>query len=141
MFILDGIAILVAKRSIKKGDEITLNYGIHHHNIPRSQRMELLHDKYKFDCQCEACTKDFPTIQNCNSKVEPKAIAKKLDKILSQYRQSFANGRLEDAKLSCVKYLRLLESSKISYPHRSYEIGSIALNSCWWGLIAANQMR
>ena len=100
----------------------------------------MLLNKYKFKCRCEACDLDFPTIQKCPSKIEPKSLAKKLDKILGQYRQSFANGRLEDAKVFCVKYLRLLETSKIPYPHRNYEIGSIALNSCWWGLIAANQM-
>ena len=137
---LDGIAILVAKRSIKKEEEITINYGIHHNNIPRTHRQDLLKNKYKFECHCEACENDFHTIQNCGSKIEPKALAKKLDKILGQYRQSFSNGRLEDAKMSCVKYIKTLESSKVAYPHRNYEIGTIALNSCWWGLIAKNQM-
>ena len=139
-FYSDGIAILVAKRSIKKGEEININYGIHHHNIPKKNRQELLMNKYKFKCNCEACENDYSTIQNCGTKVEPKSLAKKLDKILGQYRQAFANGRLEDAKMSCVKYLKTLESSKIAYPHRNYEIGAIALNSCWWGLIAENQM-
>ena len=130
----------MAKRSIKKGDEISINYGIHHHNIPKKNRQQLLRNKYKFDCSCEACVNDYPTIQSCNSKIESKSVSKKLEKLLTQYRQSFANGRLEDAKLFCVKYLRLLEASKVAYPHRNYEIGSIALNSCWWGLIAANQL-
>ena len=134
------MAILVAKRSIKKGEEITINYGIHHNNISKENRLQLLRNKYKFDCRCEACENDYPTLPNCNSKIEPKSVAKKLDKMLGQYRQSFANGRLEDAKMYCVKYLRLLEASKITYPHKNYEIGSIALNSCWWGIIAANQM-
>ena len=141
MIVIDGIAILVAKRSIKKNEEININYGIHHNNIPKDNRKELLRNKYKFGCQCEACENNYPTIQNCGSKIEPKSLNKKLDKILGQYRQSFANGRLEDAKMSCVKYLRTLESSKVSYPHRNYEIGAIALNSCWWSLIAQNQMK
>ena len=60
----------MAKRSIKKGEEITINYGIHHHNIPKQNRQQLLLDKYKFECACEACENDYPTIQNCNSKIE-----------------------------------------------------------------------
>ena len=47
----------------------------------------MLRDKYKFECCCEACENDFPTIQQCRSKIEPKSLAKKLDKILGQYRQ------------------------------------------------------
>ena len=135
------MAILVSKRSIKKGDEITLNYGVHHHGVPKEKRQQLLMENYKFECKCEACENDYPILQNCNAKVEPKALAKKLEKSLSQYRQFFASGRLEDAKMSCIKYLRLLETSKVLYPHKNYEIGSIALNSCWWGIIAANQMQ
>ena len=33
-----GQMILVAKRGIKKGEEITNNYGIHHNNMPLSFR-------------------------------------------------------------------------------------------------------
>ena len=69
-----------------------------------------------------------------------KNLGKKLDKLLNQYQQSFADGRLLDAKNACNKYLKTLSSSGVKYPHANYEIGAIALNSCWWGIISANQI-
>ena len=69
-----------------------------------------------------------------------KNLGKKLDKLLKQYQQSFADGRLLDAKNACNKYLKTLSSSGVKYPHANYEIGAIALNSCWWGIISANQI-
>ena len=29
-----------------------------------------------------------------------------------------------------------LRKSKVRYPHRVFEVGSIALSSCWWARIA-----
>ena len=69
-----------------------------------------------------------------------KSLGKKLDKFLNGYKRAFADGRLVDASTACIKYLRALSNSSVKYPHRNYEIGAIALNSCWWGIISANQM-
>ena len=60
----DGKAILVSKRDIVKGDEVTLTYGIHHHNMAKEKRLVTLKMGYKFDCECLACANDYPTLNN-----------------------------------------------------------------------------
>ena len=139
-FFQDGSAILVTKRSVSKGEEISLNYGIHHNNMPMDKRKLSLKKSYKFDCTCEACQRNFPTLNVQDKEIKARPLSKKLDRLLNNYKQSYSNGRLVDAKNFCVKYLQALATSGVSYPHKSYEIGAIALNSCWWGIISANQM-
>ena len=36
----------------------------------------------------------------------------------------------------CCDYIFKLEQAGVKYPHRCYEIGAIAMNSCYWGIIA-----
>ena len=139
-FFQDGSVILVTKRSVLKGQEISLNYGIHHNNMTLDKRKLNLAKTYKFDCQCDACKEDYPTLNLQMNEIKSRHLSKKLDRLLSQYKQSYSNGRLVDAKNFCVKYLQTLSTSCVSYPHKCYEIGAIALNSCWWGIISANQM-
>lgn len=142
-FYQDGKAILVSKRDIVKGEEVTLTYGIHHHNMAKEKRSDTLKTGYKFDCECLACANDYPTLNNLSKSLgqSGKSLGKKLEKFLNQYKQSFADGRLLDAKNACNKYLRCLSNSGVKYPHANFEIGAIALNSCWWGIISANQMQ
>ena len=139
-FYQDGSALLVTKRDVKQGEEVSLNYGIHHHNMTKEKRQVALKTGYKFECQCQACTNNFPLLPNLSKVLDSKSLGKKLDKLLNQYKHAFADGRLVDAKNSCTKYLRTLCNSGVKYPHKNHEIGAIALNSCWWGIISANQM-
>ena len=128
--------VLVAKRSIQKGEEITNNYGVHHNNMPLEFRKNALKNGYKFDCQCTACQGDFPLLKTMESAVPSKKIQKDLDYLIAQYQRSFSEGCLEAALDRCIDYVRKLETSGVSYPHRNYEIGTVAMNSCWWGIIA-----
>merc|ERR1712079_181925 len=134
---------VVSKRDIARGEEVSLSYGIHHNNMAKDKRLVALKSGYKFDCTCEACKNDFPTLNNLDKSLTQggKSLGKKLGKLLNQYQQSFADGRLLDAKNACNKYLRCLSNSGVKYPHANFEIGAIALNSCWWGIISANQMQ
>merc|ERR1711974_218711 len=76
-FYQDGRAVLVAKRDIKAGEEVSLTYGIHHHNMGRSERLSSLKSSYKFVCACQACQNDYPTLGNLTRILEGKSLAKK----------------------------------------------------------------
>ena len=128
--------ILVAKRSIKKGEEVTNNYGVHHHNLPKEKRFAILKNGYKFDCDCQACSENFPSLRQVESGFPSKKISKEMDHFIAKYQKLFSEGWLEEAMDRCCDYIRKLEQNDIKYPHRSYEIGAIAMNSCWWGIIA-----
>ena len=65
-----------------------------------------------------------------------KKVGKELDMLIAQYQKLFSEGCLEEALDRCRDYIKKLEQHNIEYPHRNYEIGSIAMNSCWWGIIS-----
>jgi hypothetical protein len=95
-------------------------------------------ESYKFECKCEACANNYPQLQELNPRL-PTKLAKQLESLLSQYQRHFKAGELDEARYVCSKYLSKLEQAEIKYPHRNYEIGAIALNSCWWAWIASNE--
>ena len=128
--------VLVAKRTIFKGEEVTNNYGTHHHNLPRSKRQTALKAGYKFQCECTACQADYPLLNKVDSSLPSKKVGKDLDASIAHYQRLFSKGCLEEAMDRCRDYIGKLEQSNIPYPHRNYEIGAIAMNSCWWGIIA-----
>ena len=130
--------ILVAKRLIRSGEEISNNYGCHHLQLPKGKRLARLKDDYKFTCGCDACCQDYPTLKGVNGDFgkQNKSLKKQLEKILMAYQASFQAGALKKALEFSEEYLRHLSSAKIRYPHKNYEIGAIAMNSCWWAIIA-----
>ncbi|TRY68682.1 hypothetical protein TCAL_07236 [Tigriopus californicus] len=134
-FFLGNKIILVAKRVINKGEEVSNNYGIHHEQMSRDQRRSLLRNKYKFECGCEACERDLPILPQIPISL-PKGLGKQLDRLLQSYQRSFQNGDLTQARMECERYLKKLHRSGVVSPHKNYNFGSIALNSCWWAMIA-----
>ena len=100
------------------------------------QRKTSLLESYKFKCTCDACQNDYPQLSDLNTKL-PSKLSKQLDSLLSQYQRHFKAGELNEAKVACSKFLAKLEQADIKYPNRNYEIGAIALNSCWWAIIAS----
>lgn len=131
--------ILVAKRYIRAGEEISNNYGSHHLQLPKDKRQARLKEDYKFVCKCEACEKDYPTLKTVSSEFgakKNKPLKKQLEKILMGYQAAFTAGALRKAQGFSEEYLRRLSEAGIRYPHKNYEIGAIAMNSCWWAIIA-----
>ena len=63
--------VYVAKRNIKCGEQVTDCYGIHHLSIVLDERQSLLSKGYCFKCLCEACNKNFPTLDKLDLKVKP----------------------------------------------------------------------
>ena len=129
---------MVAKRLIRAGEEISNNYGCHHLQLAKDKRQVRLKDDYKFDCRCDACDQDYPTLKAVNGDFgkQNKTLKKQLEKILMSYQASFQAGALKKALTFSEEYLRRLSEAKIKYPHKNYEIGAIAMNSCWWAIIA-----
>jgi len=135
-FFQGGQMVLVAKRSIQKGEEVYNNYGVHHHNLPLARRQATLQNGYKFKCDCDGCQGDFPKLNLVESAIPSKKVSKEMDILIARYQKLFSEGCLEQALDICSDYIFKLEKAEVKYPHRSYEIGSIAMNSCWWGIIA-----
>ena len=137
-FFVGNKILLVAKRAIAKGEEVTNNYGIHHEQMPTGKRKERLKCDYVFECACEACERDYPVLAGIEDKLS-KSAGKQMDKLLTSYQRAFQEGDVMRARTDCELYLTKLHTAKVPYPHKNYVIGSIALNSCWWALIG-NQM-
>ncbi len=130
--------VLIAKRTILEGEEIFNNYGVHHNNMNLERRQAALRSGYKFGCDCDACANDYPKLNKVDSQLpdKDKKVGKELNGLLAKYQKLFADGCLEEARDRCVDYVAKLEQKGIKYPHRNYEIGSIAMNSCFWGIIS-----
>ncbi len=45
------------------GEEICENYGLMYTMKPTSDRKKILLEHYKFPCMCDACTIEYPTVQ------------------------------------------------------------------------------
>ena len=52
--------VVVASQVIRRGQEVTDNYGMHFLNTPRAERRQWLKDSYWFPCSCSACEGDWP---------------------------------------------------------------------------------
>jgi len=64
----DGSTIVVvASKNICEGEEVTNNYFPHVQLIPRPQRRAWLGQHYWFDCQCEACVNDQPSLADIST--------------------------------------------------------------------------
>ena len=80
--------LLVAKRSIKAGEEVTDNYGIHHLSFPLEERQEKLHKGFKFCCWCEGCQKDFPRMKSLRTQL-PEDVEDRFDKLREEIMELF----------------------------------------------------
>lgn len=59
--------VVRAIRTIPAGEEISENYGPIFTTIPEAERKRKLRVQYWFDCNCEACTAHWPTLE----KIDP----------------------------------------------------------------------
>ena len=56
-----------AIKKLRKGEEIFENYGPIFFTTPRSTRQDRLSKQYWFDCNCKACSVDWPQLENMTS--------------------------------------------------------------------------
>ena len=134
-YFIGGRIVLVARRKISEGEEISNNYGYSHLQHSKDDRRQVLKEDFKFWCQCEACVNDYPDHAELPTETTKK-LSKQLERQLDFYQKSFKDGDLIRARKCCEHYLERLHAERVNYPHKNYEIGAIALNSCWWALIA-----
>jgi len=125
--------MLVAKRSIKCGEEITDNYGIHHLSLPVDERQEKLMQGFAFCCWCQACQKDYPRMKSLKSQL-PEEVEDKYDVMRDQIKEMFRKGQLTECYNISIQMIQLLEKAVIPPPHRNYEMASLGLLSCLWAL-------
>ncbi|XP_040575279.1 SET and MYND domain-containing protein 4 [Lepeophtheirus salmonis] len=127
--------VLISNRSIKKGDIISDCYGSHHFTSPKNNRRMNLMAEYKFECNCVACKNNYPSIKDL-MKQEPSLMSKEnknIQKIFKKYQEQYTFQNYRKAISYCQKYIEELEKIK-KYPHPNYEIGAVALKSCFWNL-------
>jgi len=125
--------LMVAKRNIKKGEEVSDNYGIHHISMPQEDRRETLHQGFAFTCACQACEQDFPRFKSLRTFL-PEDIETKFETNRDEVQELFRKGKYQEAHDLCISTIKLLQSSNTSYPHRSYEMAALSLLSCLWKL-------
>ena len=54
--------IAVTIRNVQKGEMMAENYGPLFQETERAERRRILRRQYWFDCNCDACTLDWPTV-------------------------------------------------------------------------------
>merc|ERR1719228_1192494 len=125
--------LMVAKRRIKKGEEVSDNYGIHYMAMTVEERQEALLKGFAFCCWCTACQKDYPRMKSLRSQL-PEDIEDKFDKKRDDIKEMFRKGKQEECLKLSKEMLELLETSLIPSPHRNYELAALSLLSSLWRL-------
>jgi len=122
---------LVAKHMIKKGQEVTDCYGMHHLSNTREERTKIIESGFLFSCKCKACMENWTVLPKLESRLSQAEMGK-LGTLLSKYQSHFREHKFEKASTFCIEYLKKMDEMKVIAPHRNYEIASMALSSCFW---------
>jgi len=125
--------LMVAKRKIKAGEEVSDNYGIHYLGMTVEERQEALLKGFAFCCWCTACQKDYPRMKSLRTQL-PEDIEDKFDKKRDDIKEMFRKGKHEECLKLSKEMLELLETSLIPAPHRNYELAALSLLSSLWRL-------
>ena len=123
--------LMVAKRKIPAGEEVSDNYGIHYLSQAVEERQEALLKGFAFCCWCEGCQKDYPRMKSLRTQL-PEEIEDKFDKMRDDVKEMFRKGNHEECLKLSKAMILLLEKARISRPHRNYELASLSLISCLW---------
>jgi len=125
--------MMVAKRKIKAGEEVSDNYGIHYLGMTLDERQEALFKGFAFCCWCEACQKDYPRMKSLRTQL-PEDMEDKFDKKRDDIKEMFRKGDHEECLKLSKEMIELLEKGVVPIPHRNYELGALCLLSCLWKL-------
>ena len=123
--------LMVAKRKIRAGEEVSDNYGIHYLSLTLEERQEALLKGFAFCCWCEGCQKDYPRMKSLRSQL-PEETEDKFDHLRENIKETFRRGNHQECLKTSQAMIQLLEKAKIPPPHRNYELASISLISCLW---------
>ena len=123
--------LMVAKRKIRAGEEVSDNYGIHHLSLTLEERQEALLKGFAFCCWCEGCQKDYPRMKSLRSQL-PEETEDKFDHLRDEIKDVFRRGNHQECLKTSLAMIQLLEKARIPPPHRNYELASLSLISCLW---------
>ena len=126
------IAVL-ARRHLQPGQEVTDCYGLHYSGLGRAERRARLEKWFSFQCECEACTAQFPLLAGLSDKMSS-AVLQKLQAQLQQFQAALKAGQHQQALDSSLAYLTKLSQLALPRPHKAWEAGSHALSCSLWAL-------
>ncbi|KAL7017896.1 hypothetical protein ACKWTF_010560 [Chironomus riparius] len=63
----EGKMFIMVERPIKKGEQLFDCYRTTFFTQPKAERQMILYEDYSFQCQCEACTKNYPLFHSLKS--------------------------------------------------------------------------
>jgi len=125
--------LMVAKRRIKMGEEVSDNYGIHYMAMTVEERQEALLKGFAFCCWCTACQKDYPRMKSLRTQL-PEEVEDKFDQKRDDIKEMFKKGKHDECLKLSKEMIELLETAVIPFPHRNYELAALCLLSCLWRL-------
>merc|ERR1711936_139209 len=132
--VCDGNQIaLFSRRRIEVGEELTDCYGFHYTSLDKGERQKRIQKWFNFQCNCKACSNDFPVMANLTNKLAQKHL-ESLKDLLEKFQWSLKNNHLKKSLDICLQYLQKLNSLQVPRPHKAWEAGSHALSCSVWAV-------
>ncbi|KAJ8936173.1 hypothetical protein NQ318_019054, partial [Aromia moschata] len=104
--------VIRAQRNIKKGEQVTVNYGFSFNNCHKFERQFKLQKHYHFTCTCDACTNDWPTSEHLRQgKQIPQTF---VEKVLKMYGQETVDKKVVNKLLN--EAFNIVSSMKAKTP-------------------------
>lgn len=138
-------------RTIKKGEELTDNYGYHYAMMGKEERQRKLYNQYFFRCDCLPCNQNWQTYQNLPANMvalsktgtdssssslsseQKNKVLVETNKLSKSFRKTFESvllGSYNDAIPILSDYLHHLDNN-ISRPLKEYNDCQEALKQCY----------
>ena len=90
-FTVDNKLVFVIARPIKAGEQLFISYGYSSYRMSKEER-QLQLSKFSFECDCEACVKNYPQLPALprieKNFIEPKFKAFELKKAVEEFRRN-----------------------------------------------------
>lgn len=148
-------AVAVAVRRIKAGMEVHDSYGAVWYHMDRTERQRFLKNSYWFDCNCNACANNFPSLQKlprdylklsgthfkykrCNRK----ELQKDVDKLKKRIRATILDEKIpvtlevpnhyEATRKMFHDWMNLLDELLVPASHQDFVTVSRGIRNCMW---------
>ena len=143
----NGHTILMANRTIEEGEEVTNYYYMVFAEAELADRQKYLMRKYCFQCDCEACTANWPTagklpvsfddlrdgqmMFDFGDTVKLMQQVTKIQKLGSSISQEQKGGNFKKAFGLCIEFVKTLQDT-IRRPHAYYLMAGKSLFKLGW---------
>ncbi|XP_074040777.1 SET and MYND domain-containing protein 4-like [Leptinotarsa decemlineata] len=119
-----NVIVLRAIQTIKEGEQCNDNYGYHYALMNKQDRKMKLKDQYYFDCNCEVCLHDWPSLRELPV-IETDIGIEDQDFLLLQ------KGDLECAKRIVQNILPRISELEVPKPNRNHAEMQEVLKQCY----------